>query len=164
MISRAHEVVSRLTSVDLPVSQRRVALREFAAVNGWRPSDELDDYPGTTVISNGHLVVEHGLDNSAVITFLKAGYLFPELSRFEQNQILAISYNNLVDWHLFPDISGTTVVFNRSDPISVKRVLLTEDANSWRAEAFDRIVGRRCAGRLERHCDQMEKAPRCGFG
>jgi hypothetical protein len=93
MTGRAYEIIIKLTSDDLPVGQRRVALREFASVNGWRPSDELDDYPGTTAISNGHLVIEHGLNNTAVITFLKSSFNFSALARFEQNQILSISYN-----------------------------------------------------------------------
>lgn len=143
MNGRAYEIINKLTSDDLPVGQRRITLREFASINGWRPSDELDDYPGTTAISNGHLVIEHGLNNSAVITFLKSSFKFLALGRFEQNQILSISYNNLVDWHLFPDTAGMTIVFNRADPILPRRVQLADEADSWRAEAFDRIVGRR---------------------
>ena len=36
-----------------------------------------------------------------------------------------------------------TIVFNRADPISPRRIRLVEEADSWRAQAFDRIVGRR---------------------
>ena len=103
MSSSAYETVLRLTNPELPSSQRRIALREFALLNGWRPSDEMDDYPGTERIANGHLVVEHGLDNSAVISFLRADRPFSTLDRTDQNLLLCISYNNMVDWHVFPE-------------------------------------------------------------
>src|SRR5687767_12543642 len=105
-----YETVLRLTTAELPSSQRRIALREFALLNGWRPSDEMDEYPGTERIANGHLVVEHGLDNSAVITFLRADSPFLALNRTEQNRLLCISYNNMVDWHIFPERDGATFV------------------------------------------------------
>jgi hypothetical protein len=135
--------VLRLTDPDLPPSQRRTALREFAHLNGWRPSDELDDYPGTERFANGHLVVEHGLDNSAVITFLHAGNSFWALNRSDQNRLLSISYNNMVDWHVFPDREGATFVYNRMDPPLQRRLFLTDHADSWRIEAFERITGRK---------------------
>src|ERR1039458_25181 len=112
----AYEIVQQLTRSELPSSQRRIALKEFAVLNGWRPSDEMDDYPGTERIANGHLVVEHGLDNSAVISFLRADSPFLTLSRSEQNRLLCISYNNMVDWHVFPELDGATFVYNRVDP------------------------------------------------
>ena len=85
--SSSFETVLRLTNAELPGLQRRIALREFALLNGWRPSDELDDYPGTGRIANGHLVVEHGLDNSAVISFLRAEHSFSTLERTDQNRL-----------------------------------------------------------------------------
>ncbi len=74
-----HDIVFRLTEPSLPASQRRPALRAFAAAHGWLPSDELEEYPGLEAIANGHLVVEHGLANTAVITFLKADSSFSRL-------------------------------------------------------------------------------------
>jgi type I restriction-modification system DNA methylase subunit len=143
MSPSAFETVLRLTSPELPISQRRIALREFALLNGWRPSDQMDGYPGTERFANGHLVVEHGLDNSAVISFLRADSPFSTLNRLDQNRLLCISYNNMVDWHVFPDQDGATFVYNRVDPPFTRRVLLSEQADSWRAEAFDRITGRK---------------------
>lgn len=140
---RSFEVVARLTQSSLPVSLRGPALRQFALVHGWRPSDRLDEYPFADSLSNGHLVVEHGLDNTAVITFLSAGAGFARLDRQEQLKILGISYNNLVDWHLFPDRDGITIVFNRADPFFVDRTSLLDNANCWRADAFDKLIGKR---------------------
>lgn len=143
MPSSATETVLRLTSSELPPSQRRIALREFALINGWRPSDEMDDYPGTERFANGHLVVEHGMDNSAVISFLRANTPFLSLTESDQNRLLCISYNNMVDWHVFPDQDGATFVYNRTAPPFHRRILLTDQADSWRAEAFERITGRK---------------------
>jgi type I restriction-modification system DNA methylase subunit len=143
MSDPSYEAVFRLTHSESPVSQRRLALRQFAQLNGWRPSDEMDDYPGTERVANGHLVVEHGLDNSAVITFLKTDSPFASLSRSEQCALLTISYNHMVDWHLFPDREGIVVVFNRLDPLEPRRINLHENRSIWRAEAFDAIVGRK---------------------
>src|SRR5579862_7731169 len=143
MSPSAYETVLRLTNPELPPSQRRIALREFALLNGWRPSDEMDDYPGTERFANGNLVVEHGLDNSAVISFLRADCPFLALNRIDQNRLLCISYNNMVDWHVFPDQVGATFVYNRVDPPFTRRILLSEQSDFWRAEAFDRITGRK---------------------
>ena len=95
MSPSAFETVLRLTNPELPPSQRRNALREFALLNGWRPSDEMDGYPGTERFANGHLVVEHGLDNSAVISFLRSDSPYSTLNRLDQNRLLCISYNNM---------------------------------------------------------------------
>ncbi len=143
MSPNAYEIVLRLTNPELPTTQRRIALREFALLNGWRPSDEMDDYPGTRHIANGHLVVEHGLDNSAVISFLNRDRPFLQLERVEQNRLLCISYNNMVDWHVFPDLDGTTFVYNRVDPHYSRRISHAEQTDSWRVEAFDQIAGRK---------------------
>ncbi len=132
--------IVRLTDPGLPSSQRYEKLRDFAHTFGWRPSDALIEYPGAESLANGHLVVEHGLDITAVITFLKYTHPFYELRRDDRINILSISYNNLVDWHLFPDREGLTVVLNRAEPIVPKRQSAFEDPDIWRAEAFERIT------------------------
>jgi hypothetical protein len=139
----ALEAINRLTQPSLPATERRIALRTFAQINGWRPSYEVEDYPGTAGFANGHLVVEHGLDNSAVLSFLKGSAPFSQLSLADQKKLLAISYNNLVDWHFFPDRTGLTCVYNRSDPTKPTFISIQENPDSWRAEAFDKIIGRR---------------------
>jgi type I restriction-modification system DNA methylase subunit len=148
-MSDALEAVIRLTQPSLPSTERRIALLSFAQVNGWRPSYEINDYPGTEGFANGHLVVEHGLDNSAVLTFLKSGTPFSQLVLADQKRLLTISYNNLVDWHFFPDRTGLTCVYNRSDPVRPTFISIQENPDSWRAEAFDRVVGRRPSPNLK---------------
>lgn len=139
-MTNAANPVFRLTDPALPTGQRGHVLHEFARTYGWRPSDELPHYPTLEARTNGHLVVEHGLDNTAVITFLKRDSPFSMLALEDRVSLLSISYNNLVDWHLFPDTEGVTAVFNRVRPLAPRRVSIYEDSEVWRAEAFDRIT------------------------
>jgi len=144
-MSATYEIIVHLTKPDLPVSQRREALKRFADENRWVPSDEIEDYPGTERFANGHLVVEHGLNNTAVISFLKSDHPYGILTEEEKLRLLGISYNNLVEWHLFPDPNGLTRVFNRVKSLQkgTEYISLSQNENVWRAEAFDKIIGRR---------------------
>lgn len=146
----SYEIIIRLTTQSLPAPERQRSLREFASVNGWNPSDQLTEYRETSDFANGHLLVEHGLTNTAVITFLKAGKSpFKGLSANEQRSLLSISYNNLVDWHLFPDPNGLTVVYNRVDPPHPQYISRADQVDLWQAEAFDRITGKRPSPNLK---------------
>jgi tRNA1(Val) A37 N6-methylase TrmN6 len=75
--------------------------------------------------STAHLIVEHGLQNTAVISFLRSR--FPELTPSQQRVLLNASYNNLIDWHINIDSEGVTYVYNRWGPPSfhTKRNQLT---------------------------------------
>lgn len=143
------EIVFRLTEQDLPTAERQRLLREFAHVHGWRPSDVVSDVPGASHLANGHLFVEHGLDNSAVITFLKRRRPFPSLPFNEQVRLLNISFNYMVDWHLFPDTSGSICVSNRSNPGNYEHFTFREDANPWSADYFEQHFRRRASGPLK---------------
>lgn len=140
-----YEIISLLTDPNLPSSQRRKALKDFADENKWLPSDEVDEYPGTEAFSNGHLIVEHGLNNTAVISFLKRSQPFGQLNEEQKLRLLSISYNNLVEWHFFPDLHGLTRVFNRIKSLkdATRYISINEEENVWRAEAFERITEKR---------------------
>jgi len=140
-----YEILSHLTDPMLPSSQRRKALKSFADENNWLPSDEIDEYLGTGVFSNGHLVIEHGLNNTAVISFLKRDQPFGSLTEEQKLRLLSISYNNLVEWHFFPDLNGLTRVFNRVKSLkdATRYISINEEKNVWSAEAFERITERR---------------------
>jgi len=140
MSDKSHEIVVRLCAESLSSTERMRALRLFAQTNGWHPSDQIDQYAGTEEVSNGHLVVEHGLDNTAVITFLRSDSPFVDLRHRDKLRLLSLSYNNLVNWHLFPDPNGLTVVFNRVEPARPRFIPRTEMPEVWRADAFDRIT------------------------
>lgn len=146
-MASAQEIVFRLTQqTTLSAPDRRKSLRDFAEETGWCPSDELEDYPGTERFANGHLVVEHGMANTAVITFLKPDCDFGRLEGREKLGLLELSYNNLVDWHLLPDMHGLTVVYNRTDPATTTRF---EDRECWRVEAFERVTSQHAKPELK---------------
>jgi len=130
-------------------------MQEFAELCGWIPSDQMENYPGLESIANGHLVVEHGLDNTAVITFLRGAPLFSMLSSDDQRALLSISYNNLVDTHYFPDDDGLVYVSNRTYPFRPVRIRIAEDPECWQAEAYDRVTGRRPNPNIKRLDDVL---------
>lgn len=138
-MNQSYEIISNLTQPSLPLSHRRPMLRKFAQENGWIPSFEID-YPNTEALANGHIAVEHGLDTTAVISFLKRDRSFVRLSPYEQIHLLSISYNNLVDWHLFPDTYGLTLVHNRIEPMAPRQVSLEQQPDVWRVESFEKVT------------------------
>lgn len=74
-------------------------LERFAHNLGWYPSDIIIEKSNTSYVC-GHLFVEHGLENSAVISFLNNTHSFELLSQNHKNDLLKTSYNNLVDLHI----------------------------------------------------------------
>lgn len=134
------EIIYRLTEASLTSHERQRSLHDFAREAGWCPSDELVEYPGTEQFANGHLLVEHGMANTAVISFLKPDRPFTVLEKASQLRLLELSYNNLVDWHLLPDRRGLTAIYNRAEP---PRDFRFDDREAWCADAFAQISGRR---------------------
>ena len=98
-MSADFEIILRLTSSSVGRQEVDRLFRDFARLLGWEPSDHLQPDSELSDVTNGHLIVDHGLDQSAVITFLKspASSLRPEQAK----SILSISYNNLIDWHIY---------------------------------------------------------------
>jgi hypothetical protein len=87
-------------------------LEDFAKSLGWYPSDIIEE-KNSNNIATGHLFVEHGLDNSAVISFLNSKHRFDNLNIREQNNLLKVSYNNLVDLHISVDNFKVNGIHNR---------------------------------------------------
>jgi type I restriction-modification system DNA methylase subunit len=138
------DVVAQLTSGHLPDSDRAVRLQEFSRELGWRPTDRLD-LPALRQIASAQLLVEHGLENSAVVSFLQSPKQYLTLSSEERQSLLSVSYNNLVDWHVAIDGSAISFVYIRTRiPTSVeRREFSRENYDSLRSEIFEQIVGRR---------------------
>ena len=90
-------------------------LNDFASELGWRPSDRLS-LPFCRDFSTGHLIVEHGLEYTAVISFLTRPYTFSTLSPSQQKLLVGASYNNLIDWGINVDFEGVSFVYNRYRP------------------------------------------------
>lgn len=139
-----YDLVIQLTSRQMPDNERLRVLNDFAYELGWFPSDRMG---GLTVsdLANAHLIVEHGLENTAVITFLR-DRTYADLSYSEKKRILTISYNNLVDWHIQIDTQGITFVFNRRDDylaVVDRRRISRDSVDTLRSEAFERVMGKK---------------------
>ncbi|HWZ43573.1 MAG TPA: N-6 DNA methylase [Candidatus Saccharimonadales bacterium] len=138
------DVVIQLTSGYLPEADRAVRLQEFSRELGWRPTDRLE-LPALRGIASAQLLVEHGLENSAVISFLQTPKQYSTLSSDERQSLLSVSYNNLVDWHVAIDGSGIDFVYVRTRiPTSMARHAFSrENYESLRSEIFEQVVGLR---------------------
>ncbi len=136
-----YELIQQLTSNRLTGADQRRRLNDFAVELGWRPSDQLI-LPGTEEFTSGHLVVEHGLQNSAVISFLRNPIRFPELDSFQQKKLLNASYNNLIDWHIAVDYDGASFVYNRVDPpqfYSYRKQISRDRVSDLSSRVFDAL-------------------------
>lgn len=103
-------------------SNKLIAIQNFARQLQWSPSFEISGNYGAQV-SEDHLVVEHGLDTSAVISFLKQPHRAVDLAREQLDALLSISYNNLVDWHIFVSDSDVRIVHNRDPQADINEFL-----------------------------------------
>ena len=89
-------------------------MRAFAEELLWTPSYEIGGTYGSE-IAKYHLAVEHGLENTAIISFVDSPNKASDISRAELRQLLSISYNNLVEWHVFVSEYDVRYVNNLSD-------------------------------------------------
>jgi methylase of polypeptide subunit release factors len=137
-----YSTVEQLTSSTLSPRASIRLLNDFAAELGWKPSDHLD-VSFFSGIANAHLVVEHGLENSAVITFLQDAW--QTLDYVARKSLLNISYNNLVDWHIQVQSDRAHFIYNRTDPPTLveSRLISPDNLDSLRSEAFEQITGKR---------------------
>jgi methylase of polypeptide subunit release factors len=96
-------------------------------------------------VTTAHLLVEHGLEHTAVITFFRQHQRYVDLSMSEKHRLLSISYNNLVDWHIQVQFDEILFVFNRSDPPKIVQTskLSRHDSEHLRSEAFEQVSGQR---------------------
>jgi len=144
MVSGLYNTVLQLTSSAsaLPTVDRVRILNDFAHNFGWTPSDILE-IPSTNEFANAHLIIEHGLENQAVITFLQRRY--SDLTYEEKKRLLNISYNNLVDWHIQIEADQISYIFNRCDPEKIveTRRISRDDLDNLRSKAFEQISGKR---------------------
>ena len=65
-----YDLVVQLTELPMADAERRRLMQDFAHNFGWTPSDNFSA-AGAGGFANSHLIVEHGLENTAVISFLK---------------------------------------------------------------------------------------------
>jgi len=138
------DVVLQLTSGHLLESDRALRLQEFSRELGWRPTDRLE-LPALQGIASVQLLVEHGLEHSAVVSFLRSPKQYSTLSSEERQSLLSVSYNSLVDWHVAIEGSAVNFVYVRTRiPTPVEKREFSRDSyEGLRSEIFEQIVGRR---------------------
>ena len=105
------DVIRELSAPSTPVSRKRELGSQFSHEFGWRPNDFLE-LPGTLPAAN--LVVERGLDNSAMLSFLPSDRQLENIRGDERREILSLSYNSLIDWHIWIDQEMVQCFYNRS--------------------------------------------------
>lgn len=79
---------------------------------GWYPSDIVENKDNNS-IATGHLFVESGLENTVVISFINSSYINPLQERKHQTNLLGLSYNNLIDYHLTVESDKISAFHNR---------------------------------------------------
>ncbi len=121
----AYDSILTLASPSSHEVDARRALRDFARYLGWRPSYPLLDHNPSKDIARAHLVVEHGLQSSAVLSFINESVRTYDFDISTYNRLLSISYNNLVDWHLCIETDGATLCNNRIQPAIVSKIPLS---------------------------------------
>ena len=110
----ATELVQALTDPKLSINDKRRNAASFSRQFGWRPNDVFD-MPNALPTVN--LVVEHGLENAAMLSFLPANRKLEAIRPEERRDILGLSYNSLVDWHVWIDRDSVQCFYNRvTDP------------------------------------------------
>jgi hypothetical protein len=119
-------------------------LDDFAFELGWKPSDHLS-LPSTRDFATAHLIVEHGLDYTAVLSFLQRPYRFVDLTPAQQRLLASASYNSLIDWHISVDYDDVTFLYNRYRPPDfhlVRRPLSRTDISILQSSKFHDVTRR----------------------
>lgn len=145
---RNSELIRELTTHTVSVNgKQRELAHTFARDFGWRPSDYSPVH--SSEIANAHLLVEHGLKNTAVLTFLHSPDYFSELYESQIKVLLNFSYNNLIDWHLIITSNEAVTLYNRvkdSQTRIVHRVDLRKGEKAFdelRSDKFEQIIGKK---------------------
>ncbi len=109
-------LVHGLTDPRTTLQERRELASSFSREFGWRPNDFIEDQGDLTT---ANLVVEHGLNSAAVLSFLPDGRGLQQLRIDEQKRLLGISYNSfgglarLDRWPVVRDADGEVAEVTR---------------------------------------------------
>ena len=135
------DIIRDLTEPTIPIGEKRELGYRFSREFGWRPNDFLD-VPYALPAAN--LIVERGLDNAAMLSFLPSDRRLADIQDDEQRSILGLSYNSLIDWHIWIDQESVQCFNNRfSPPTTVYREDFDHsDYSALNRRVFDQAVGR----------------------
>lgn len=138
-MTKEFEIILQLTSKEIVSQQVERYLKDFSRMLGWEPSDIITVSPSLESVTNGHILVDHGLLQSAVITFLTEPYT--KLEEEIRRELLSVSYNNLIDWHINVQYDKAIFVYNRSDdPKLITKSISSKDVSSLRSTMFAQIT------------------------
>jgi methylase of polypeptide subunit release factors len=115
-------------------------LENFAKSLKWYPSDIIE-YKNPNSLITGHLIVEHGLENSAVVSFLNYNTLFSKLNSRERNNLLQLSYNNLIDFHFPIDKQTIFGIHNRID--KRENIIYKSSIENLSVDFFETILNKK---------------------
>ena len=140
-MSPTTDAVRILADPDASFIDKRRYAAAFSRDFGWRPNDLLH-VPGALPATN--LVVEQGLENAAMLSFLPPDIRVNDVRDGERRDVLGLSYNSLVDWHIWIDQETVHCFHNRFDPpvAAYTGNFDRSDFSALTRAAFDQAVGR----------------------
>jgi type I restriction-modification system DNA methylase subunit len=96
-------------------------------------------------MTNANLLIEHGLEHTAVISFLKSQCPYTDLDSDAKRRLFSVSYNNLVDWSISIESDSVRFVYIRTQiPTVVEHYALSaENLSRLHSDAFEKIVERK---------------------
>lgn len=131
--------IHRRLTTNSEIKDSKHLVLEFAKHLGWNPSYFIE--PSSNEKSNGYLVIEHGLENAAIISFLKERN--EDLSIVEEENLLAISYNNLVNWHITIDsryINYYYILNKENRRVATKKIEVGNEEEALRVSTFYEVI------------------------
>ena len=139
-MTSVYDNLTRILSTTTSAEQRLSAIRGFATDLHWTPSFEMHHSFGVSG-ADDHLVVEHGLENSAVISFLKSPRRAADLDPIQLRSLLTISFNNLVEWHIFVSETEVRYINNRTEPFFVRIFSLSRSSTELASvQQFEKVT------------------------
>lgn len=135
------DLVRRLTDQDIADKERRELTTQFSQKFGWKPNEFIETRSDLTT---ANILVEQGLDNAALLSFLPSDRRLGNIQFDERREILGLSYNSLVDWHVWIDRESIGYFYNRSDsPLpTFSHGFNQTDYSALTKEVFDQAVQR----------------------
>jgi methylase of polypeptide subunit release factors len=138
MNTNINNILYQLTSKDKVENSKDLVI-QFAKEFGWNPSYFI--LPSNGEKSNGFLVIEHGLQNSAIISFLNTRN--EDLTSVEEENLLSVSYNNLVNWHITIDeryVNYYFILNKEKRKVETKKIEIGNEAESLSIQTFYEII------------------------
>ncbi len=130
------DLLNRLSDPSTSWDNRKGFADSFARQFGWQPGNLLDApsaLPATT------LIMEDGIEHAAALSFFPASIQTGQVTEDRQRDTLALSFNSLIDWHLFIDTDSVHYYYNRqSSPASINIATFgPHDYSPLHRSAFD---------------------------